>query len=135
MIAYGYREIEHTADWELEVWAPDFAKLLEQAALGMTSLARIQLKEAPRQQHTLSVLGADREAQMVNFLSELLFLSETERIAFDVFEINIKPNSVDVVALGAPIASQEKEIKAVTYHNLKIQETEDGLRVNLVFDV
>jgi len=26
----GYREVEHTADWELEVWAADLPGLLEQ---------------------------------------------------------------------------------------------------------
>ncbi|MFC2053874.1 archease, partial [Chloroflexota bacterium] len=30
----GFREIEHTADWELEVWAPDILELLKQAAIG-----------------------------------------------------------------------------------------------------
>jgi SHS2 domain-containing protein len=36
---------------------------------------------------------------------------------------------------GAPIASQEKEIKAVTYHNLVIRRIHKGLAANIVFDV
>jgi SHS2 domain-containing protein len=36
---------------------------------------------------------------------------------------------------GALIASQEKEIKAVTYHNLVIRRIHKGLAVNIVFDV
>jgi SHS2 domain-containing protein len=38
----GYREREHTADWELEVWAPDLPRLLEQAARGMYRLAGLR---------------------------------------------------------------------------------------------
>ena len=38
----GYRELEHTADWALEFWAPNFTELLEQAARGMYSLAGAQ---------------------------------------------------------------------------------------------
>jgi SHS2 domain-containing protein len=29
----------------------------------------------------------------------------------------------------------DKEIKAVTYHNLAVRQTETGLAVNIVFDV
>jgi SHS2 domain-containing protein len=36
---------------------------------------------------------------------------------------------------GAPIASMDKEIKAVTWHNLRVRREADGLRVNIVFDV
>jgi SHS2 domain-containing protein len=36
---------------------------------------------------------------------------------------------------GAPIQTQSKEIKAVTYHNLEIRETSRGLEVSIVFDV
>jgi len=35
----GFREREHTADWELQVWAPSFSGLLEQAARGMYALS------------------------------------------------------------------------------------------------
>ena len=43
-LSAGYREIEHTADWELEVWAPDLAALLEQAARGMCRADRDALE-------------------------------------------------------------------------------------------
>jgi SHS2 domain-containing protein len=133
--AQGFREIAHTADWELEAWAPDFAGLVEQAARGMMALSRVRLEDGPRQQHVLTVQGVDREALLVNFLSELLFVSETERIGFDAFEIKLTQDGLEAHAHGAPIAAQEKEIKAVTYHNLEIRCSLDGLRVNIVFDV
>jgi SHS2 domain-containing protein len=37
--------------------------------------------------------------------------------------------------LGAPVESQGKEIKAVTYHNLVIQKTQQGFETTIVFDV
>ena len=36
---------------------------------------------------------------------------------------------------GAPIRSQSKEIKAVTYHNLRVIENEDGVQARVVFDI
>ena len=58
---HGYREIEHTADWELKVWAPDLRGLLEQAARGMYALSGIILdirkKEEMRGGERISVFG------------------------------------------------------------------------------
>ena len=44
----GYREIPHTADWELLVWAPDMATLMVKAAKGMYALSGTRLAEGPR---------------------------------------------------------------------------------------
>lgn len=131
----GFREVEHTADWELEVWAPDLACLLEQAARGMMALAGIRLKDGPRFHRVITLRGEDPETLLVKFLNELLFLNETEGLAFDTFDISILPGSIEAKIAGASVAHQDKVIKAVTYHNLTIRQTPEGLRVNLVFDV
>lgn len=131
----GFFEHEHTADWELEIWAPDFFGLLEQAARGMYSLAGTRLAKEPRQTLFLDVNAFDREGLLVKFLTELLVLGEQEQLAFDRFHFAQKETSLCVTLEGAPILAQDKEIKAVTYHNLAIRETEAGLRANLVLDV
>lgn len=131
----GFVEHEHTADWELEVWAPGFLELLEQAARGMYALSGTRLTKGPRQTLSIDLTACDRESLLVKFLTELLLLSEQECLAFDSFRFTQQGNSLSVVLEGAPILSLEKEIKAVTYHNLAIRETETGLRVNLVLDV
>jgi hypothetical protein len=45
---FGFREHAHTADWELEVWAPDLATLFVQAALGMYALSGVILQPGRR---------------------------------------------------------------------------------------
>ncbi len=132
----GYQEIEHTADWELHVWAPDLGALFEQAALGMSALSGTRLQDKPRLFRSLELSAKDLESLLVSFLEELLFLSEQEQIGFDVFDsIKLNNNRVQLRLEGAPILSQSKEIKAVTYHNLQIRETVQGYEVNIVFDV
>ena len=98
------------------------------------SLARAWLKNRARTLF-LDLDAFDRESLLVKFLTELLVLSEQERLAFDLFHFAQKGTSLCVTVEGAPILSQDKEIKAVTYHNLAIRETAAGLRVNLVLDV
>jgi len=132
---FGFTEIEHTADWALKVWAPDLALLFAQAAEGMYWLMEVGLNPGPRIERVVEVEGADAESRLVNFLSELLYLSESERVGFDRFEVTIQADHLRAVAYGAPIAVRKKEIKAVTYHNLAILRSDDRYMVTIVFDV
>jgi len=131
----GYREIEHTADWELQIWAPDLSSLLLTAAQGMYALSHTKLAVGLRETREFEISYIDRESLLVDFLSELVFFGENEGIAFDSYQLDLKGSNLKVQANGAPIQDQAKEIKAVTYHGLHIRETERGLEVNIVFDV
>jgi SHS2 domain-containing protein len=131
----GYREVEHTADWELEVWAIDLPGLLEQAARGMYALSGMRLHSQPRFIRTLSLKATDDETLLVNFLSELLYLTEQEGIGFDQFRITVDHFVLQAELGGAKLAALDKEIKAVTYHKLAVRQTDGKLWVNIVFDV
>lgn len=132
----GYREVEHTADWEIEVWAPDLPSLLVQAAEGMYELTGTELKEKPRITREVTIEADDLEGLLVGFLSELLFYTETDLVGFDQYDLDrLDDHSLRAQLRGAPVDSQTKEIKAVTYHNLTVRQTERGLSANIVFDV
>jgi SHS2 domain-containing protein len=132
----SFEEIEHTADWELRVWAPRLESLLEQSGRGMYSLAGIFLQAAPRIKRHFSLSAADAESLLVLFLSELLYYGEEERIAFDEFQLDIQQGfQLEATLYGSFIEQQYKEIKAVTYHKLAVRQTHSGLEVNIVFDV
>ena len=131
----GFREIEHTADWELEVWGPNQEALFEQAALGMCSLLGLRLEEGPRERRTFELEAPDQESLLVNFLNELLFLAENGGFGPDRLDLKVRGGCLTATLEGAPIAEQRKEIKAATYSNLVIRETGRGLETRVVFDV
>jgi len=134
--AFGFREHAHTADWELEVWAPDLPSLLEQAARGMYALSGVRLQAGIRLTRTIDLQSMDAESLLVRFLSELLWLEQEEGLGFDTIDLRLEGEQKLHAELGgAAIANLDKEIKAVTYHNLAVQHTPNGLRVNIVFDV
>ncbi len=136
MPAFGFREHAHTADWELEVWAPDLPKLLEQAARGMYSLSGLKLKDGPTQEYQVELNAQDAESLVVLFLTELLWIEESVRMGFDHFTITVDDEYYLQANLsGQFIESLSKEIKAVTYHNLEVIHTSQGLSVKIVFDV
>jgi SHS2 domain-containing protein len=133
--AVGFQEIEHTADWELLVWGPDLAGLLEQAARGMNVLAMTRVADTPRVQRQLRLPAGDPECLLVSFLTELLWQAERDNLAFDTFDLVISEDTLDANLQGAEILSRSKEIKAVTFHNLSIRQTRPGLEANIVLDV
>jgi SHS2 domain-containing protein len=133
--ASGFREIAHTADWELEVWAPDILGLLEQAAQGMYDLIAAQISKERRFTRQITLQFIEPEDLLIDFLNELLYLAESEELIFDHFHLVIEGNQMHAKLVGAPIKSMAKEIKAATYHHLNIVESNQGLYANIVFDV
>ena len=131
----GFRELEHTADWELEVWAPDYIALLEQAARGMYYLSGVRAHPGAGSVHTFRLPPADLETLLVAFLSELLYYQEQEGLVFDTFNLSLEGAALQAELHGRPLAGLDKEIKAVTYHKLQIQHTHRGLQARIVFDV
>lgn len=131
----GFKEIKHTADWALEVWAPDFSELLKQAALGMNWLMGVELVKAEWIDQTIIIAAADFETLLVSFLNEILFRMETESIGFNEFDIRLNDFTLEAWLRGARLQGMKIAIKAVTYHNLEIRRTRDGLETTIVFDV
>jgi SHS2 domain-containing protein len=101
----------------------------------MYTLSGTRLREGPRAPYTLEVQSHDPEGLLVNFLSELLWVGEREGLGFDAYDLHLEGQRLVARLAGAPILSIDKEIKAVTYHRLKIDTTEDGMKVRVVFDV
>jgi SHS2 domain-containing protein len=131
----GHREVEHTADWGLEVWAPDLPGLMEEAARGMFELMGVEVSEESRCHRQLEIGADDREQLLVSFLEELLFIADSEKLAFDGFMLSLVDTNLLARLEGGGIVSRSKEIKAVTYHNLRIKESKRGLKTSIVFDV
>lgn len=131
-----FREIDHTADWALEVWAPTLPELFAEAARGMQALAGAVPGRSPRTRRAVRLTAGDAESLLVAWLQELLYLTESEGLAFDEFTIQgLSGERLEADVAGAPAQRLDKVIKAVTYHNLAIRADEAGLRVTIVFDV
>ena len=132
----GYLEFAHTADWGMHVWAGDLVSLLVTAAEGMFVLLEVVTDQKDRRSISFElVFGGSPESLLVDFLNELLYLSEREQIGFGKFDIRLAGEVLTVQAGGGKLVSQSKEIKAVTFHKLAVERTEGGLEAKLIFDV
>lgn len=128
-------EIRHTADWALEVWAPDMPGLLTRAAQGMNWLMGVDLAVEGRVERRITLKAADFETLLVAFLNEIIFEMEANSIGFDTFDISLSDFNLEARLNGAPLQGLNKSIKAVTYHNMQILQTREGFKTTIVFDV
>jgi SHS2 domain-containing protein len=132
-----FEEIEHTADWALQIRGQDLAGLFVNAARGMSSLLVQEPAEIPSEvEKHFELAGYDAESLLVSWLSELAYWAEAEGIVFGEFELHhVTPTHLQAAVRGGQVPDLQKHIKAVTYHNLEIVETDDGLEATVVFDV
>jgi SHS2 domain-containing protein len=132
-----FEEIEHTADWALRVRGRDLRELLVNAARGMSVLLVSDLAAIPADEERRFELDAfDAESLLVEWLSELAYWAESEMLVFREFDLSqVTPVHLQAIVRGGRVPGLQKTIKAVTYHNLKIVETDNGLEATVVFDV
>ncbi|BAY11610.1 archease [Calothrix sp. NIES-2098] len=132
----GFEEVEHTADWAYRVWGQNLTELFIQAAKGLYAIASVQLADDSPINCNIQLHGVDHESLLVAWLNELLYLHESEGLGFSQFEIlHLDRQNLQAKVSGAKVKNWNKLIKAVTYNNLAIQTTENGLEATLVLDV
>jgi SHS2 domain-containing protein len=129
-------EIEHTADWAIRVRGRDLKALFVNAALGMTALIADVDAVEPTLERRVDLEEFDTETLLVAWLSELLWFNEESGAVFVRFEIRtLTPTRLEAVVWGGLAATQWKQIKAVTFHDLEIKRAHNGYEVTLIFDV
>ena len=135
MASHGYQEVDHTADIALKVWGEDFQTLLRQAAYGIYDLMGIVPDDQTPVAGYFVLLQDSLETILVDFLSELIFLAEEKNQVFDSFSFDEQDDELTVRMAGQEILSQERYVKAVTFHDLSVRQTDCGCEVTITFDV
>lgn len=142
----SYEEIEHTADWAIRVRGRDLAELFAAAARGMFSLLTDLSAVEARREIELDLRAIDTETLLVDWLNELLYLSEQRQIVFNEFEIiqldEPEAGRIERVArlrarvAGGPVpGGLRKVIKAATFSSLAIDRDAAAYSTEIVFDV
>jgi SHS2 domain-containing protein len=136
MPLFRFEEVEHTADLALKVHGHSLKEVFANAAYGMFSLMADLEGLEPTTSREISLESLDYEALLVDWLNELLYLHELEEEIYTRFEIEaLSSNALSAIVWGAKMITSKLTVKAATFHNLEIRETEDGYLLTVVFDV
>ena len=131
----GFREVPHTADRAVMVWAPTLDELFLQAAYGMYQVIGIKSLSLKQYYRNISLFAADQEGLLVSFLSELLYFLEKDQLVFQEFQLSREDESLRIEMSGKKVSSAYSEIKAVTYNELEIRYSKGLYRATIVFDI
>lgn len=136
----NYALLEHTADIAVRVRAGDLKELFGNTALAMFDIIAGKIKEKSAKKVKIKVRQkADTLDELfVNWLNELLFLSATKELVFSDFKINkLTEKSLEATLAGESVKNYKihTEIKAATYHQLKIEKSAKGWLGEVIFDV
>ena len=136
-----YKVIDHPSDIGIEAFGKDIKELFENSAFGMMDMM-FDLKYLHPQEYVLSkqfdvrVSADNLESLLIAWLSELLYISDANKIQFSVFNINkMTNNELDAKVLGDKILKVNRFIKAATYNQLEIKKEKGSWKSRVVFDV
>jgi len=140
-----YRILPHTADGKFEAFGATLEEAFGNAALAMVSLMWDWSKIQPSVEHLVRVEGSDKEQLLVKFLGEIIYLFETRQFLLGrVRTLRLRPLldgfGLEAALDGETLSSGHEiygDIKAVTYHELAIEEGGPGerSRVQVVVDM
>ena len=136
----GFELQDHTADIALYVFADSIEQLFRHAADGFYAVVGDVVATSDVQQITLRFEACDVESLLHDFLSELLFLFETrqQRLTGFIFErLDDKLLIAEATAATVdPRASMlDREVKAITYHDLSVTRRHDRFETTVILDI
>ena len=135
-----YEFFEHTADLGLRARAPDLEGLFAEAGLGLFSVIVDNLDEV-RATRTIDIRieGRDRVYLLFDWLHELLVTFDTRRLVLRQFHVRLRADGLDAQALGEELDPDRHrllhEVKAITYHGLKLEQTASGWQAEVIVDI
>ncbi len=130
-----YEFLEHPADIKIKSYGSDLAELFTNSALGMMDFLYDLQSVKITHHESIEVTGENLENLLVNWLSELLFLSDINNRAYIEFSIKKVDNTSVIAVLGSGMAVSRDDIKAVTYHDLQVIRVENAWEAIVVYDI
>ncbi|MDY0293284.1 MAG: archease [Candidatus Methanomethylophilaceae archaeon] len=131
-----YELVDHTADVMVRCTGGTLEECFGNAAYALID----QMVDASLVEEKVTVRieaeGGDWEERLYSFLSEVLFVQDSEGMVFRVFDVSFEGDRVVCEARGEPLDRTKHraktEIKAITYHMLSVHPEVPGLTV--IFD-
>jgi SHS2 domain-containing protein len=135
-----YETFDHTADLGVRVTSPDLNTLFAEAALGMfASIVENIDQVQPATSISLSIEGKDREYLLFDWLRELLFRFDADHMIFSQFEVLVTSDGLTATVRGELLDRSRHllnhEVKAITYHELKIEQIPEGWQAEFIVDI
>jgi SHS2 domain-containing protein len=135
-----FETFEHTADIGLRVRTESLDDLFAEAGRAFFSLI-VANPEAirPVQQVEFELAGSRRDDLFFDWLSELLYTFATRRLLLAEFDVRVRGGGLSALARGEPLDRRrhelDLEVKAITYHGLKVEQAAGVWLAEVIVDI
>lgn len=136
-IKFEYFDV--TADIGVKVWGINIDELFENTAIAVTSLMLDPLKIGNKIVKEMFIEGNDLSSLLVNWVTELLVIRDSEGILFSSFEVKVSSDgkSLNAKNYGDYFIGDnlEMDIKAITYSLFKLEKQDEHYYLQFVLDI
>ncbi len=134
-----FETFDHTADLGLRIRAADRNALFVDAATALFSTIVGDLTTVqPLERRDVRLPEDDDDYLLFDWLKALLFWFDSEHLVFGKFEAHVD-GGMTGAAWGEPLDptrhALEHEVKAITYHGLRVDQTADGWLAEIIVDI
>jgi SHS2 domain-containing protein len=134
----GFKPLEHTADVGVEAWSEELEGCFEQATLGVLDIIGAW-RPGPGEEEELTVGARDLGGVLVDWLSEVLYLQD----ARDAVITSVRVDEVQPTGARGTIGLTPRgdielmgtAVKAITFHQLSVERSEQGWVARVFVDV
>ena len=129
--------LEHKGDFKIRVLGKTKEELFLNAMRGMIAGLRPEIINHKSNLKNIKVKSPDLNALLVDFLSEALYLIQTNKEIYnDVKFIKFSDREIEAELSGKIVERFGEDIKAVTHHGLDIQQKKDKIwETTILFDI
>lgn len=135
-----FRTVDHPADVAVEIESPSLEELFSEGMMALRAIAVMVRDEKVEDKIEVEVQGVDIEDLFVRWLNEGIYLIYVKRLLpMKVFDVKIEGFKV-MSSIGVKKFVPHKdrfliELKAATYHGLKLEKRDNGYYITVVFDI
>jgi SHS2 domain-containing protein len=120
--------------------AADLDTLFADAARAMFSVMAGDLEAVqPKEEIRIALAADDLDALLRDWLGELLYTFHVRKLVFSDFTVSVSERGLQGTARGEPMDAVrhqlDVEIKAVTWHGLKVERTSEGWLAEVIVDI
>ena len=134
-----YEILDHTADIGIKVKSESLPAVMEKTILALSDLMIGNMQVGSDEEREFIIDEDNAEIALVSILEEILYLFEHQKFAVSCCSVSVQNNEYRVQMKGSLFNPSKvkdgTEIKAVTYHQLKVKKEDDTWIVKVIFDI
>lgn len=135
-----FEYFEHPADIGLRIYGKNLPFLFENAVIALYDVIKPSVNPDSREyKEKIGLISDSIEELLISFLNEILFLAMKRHLIFQKFFININcsenENNLNCEMTGKQIFEMKREVKAVTYHRIRITRKSGYFVTDIVLDI